>query len=52
MVLPEITYMEVATMVVKKALIDLKMTLTKKDNNDNHSASPTTLVEDLILLWI
>jgi hypothetical protein len=49
MVLPEITYMEVATMLVKKALIDLKTTFTQKDN-DNHSASPTP-VEAKMLQW-
>lgn len=51
MVLPEIIYMQVATWVVKKALIDLKTTFTVKDNNANHLASPT-LVEATKLLWI
>ena len=35
MVLLEITYMEAATWVAKKALIDLKTMFTIKDN-DNH----------------
>ena len=49
MALPEITYMEVATMLVKKALIDLKTTFTKKDK-DNHSVSLTPQ-EAMMLLW-
>jgi hypothetical protein len=52
MVLPETTYTEVATMLVKKASIDLKTTLTKKAK-DNHSASPTLAVATLTMLqWI
>ena len=50
MQLPEITYMEAAIMLVKKASIDLKTTFIQKDN-DNHSASPTP-AEAKMLLWI
>lgn len=52
MVLPETTYTEVATMLAKKALIDQKMTHTKKAK-DNHSASPTpVVVTPTMLQWI
>lgn len=42
-VLPETTYTEVATTLVKKASIDLKIKLTEKDK-DNHSESATPVV--------
>lgn len=51
MALPEITYMEVATTLVKKASRDLKTMCTKKDN-DSLSVSPITVPQATIHLWI
>jgi hypothetical protein len=49
MALLKITYMEVATWEVKRALIDLKTTFTiKEDSNDNLSEPPPLVPTKLL----